>query len=182
MSNDQWGWVENEESRKKEERSNDYFNIEEGKQQFVLLSHFAPLAQVWDNGTKKYRVAEEGDSGVSMRGVCWVLQDGHIKEAKMPYTIVKFVRALRDDPEWEFEFPFLHTLTLNAEGAGTKEVKYSLTASPKKTELTKEVLAEFAKKPSPEDRVERIKGGGKESKGIEYPEEEINPEDIPFGD
>lgn len=178
---DSWDWVEKEETRKKEARSNDYFDIEEGANRFVLLSHFAPLAQVYEGG--KYRAAVEGDdpSKISTKGVCWIYQDGHIKEAKMPYVVVKAVRALRDDPDWEFKFPFPHTLTLNAEGAGTKEVKYSLTASPKLAEIPADVLAELAKKPTPEARVERIKGGPKEEKkGFEYPEEEINPEDIPF--
>lgn len=156
---DDWDWVDNEESRQKEERSKDYFNIEEGAQQFVLLTHCAPFPQVWDNATKKYRPAVEGDKNISMRGVCWVLQDGNIKEAKLPYSIVKQIRSLSQNPDWEFKVPFPHTLTLTAEGAGTKEVKYSLTPSPKQIEISAEVLAELAKKPTPEERVERIKEG-----------------------
>lgn len=184
MAHDSFDWVDQQEEKIKEERSKDYFNIEEGKQQFVLLSHFAPLPQVYDPATKKYRTAEEGDKNVSLKGVCWVLQDGNIKQAKMPYIVVKAVRALRDDPEWEFSFPFPHQLTLNAEGAGTKEVKYSLTPSPKKFEIPKAVLDELAKKKTPEEMVEIIKGNNKktESKEVKYPEEDINPEDIPFGD
>lgn len=185
---DEWGWVDNEEQRKKEERSNDYFNIEEGKQQFILLSHFAPFPQVFENG--KYRPAVEGDKNISMRGLCWVLQDGHIKEAKMPYTIVKAVRAIRDDSEWEFELPFPHTLTLNAEGAGTKEVKYSLTPSPKKVEIPADILKELEQKPTPEERVERIRSGGssqpksqdEEDDGFKYPIEEVDPDFNPFGE
>lgn len=189
---DDWDWVDQEDTRQKEERSKDYFNIEEGSQQFVLLTHIAPLPQVWDNATKKYRPAVEGDKNVSMRGVCWVLQDGLVKQAKLPYTIVKQVRALSQNPDWEFKFPFLHTLTLKAEGAGTKEVKYSLTPSPKKVEIAAEILEELKKKPTPEEMVEKIKEG-KVSRGSapahsapaetsapDYPEEDIDPADIPF--
>ncbi len=180
---DSFDWVDAQEEKAKEESGKDYFNIVEGKQTFVLLSHFAPLPQVWDG--KKYRVAEEGDTGVAMRGVCWVLQDDVIKQAKMPYTIVKAVRDLRDNPEWEFAFPFPHTLTLSAIGAGTKEVKYSLTPSPRKLDIPQTVIDELAKKKTPEEIVDIIKGNvvspsKSEDTGYEYPTEEINPEDIPF--
>lgn len=183
MPDKNWDWVDDQEQQNKENRGKDYFDIVEGKQQFVLLSHFARYAQVWDGS--KYRAAEEGDTNISAKGVCWVYQDGAIKLAKMPYTIVKAVRALHEDPEWDFELPFLHTLTLNAVGAGTKEVKYTLTPSPRKVELDPEVLKELAKKPSPEEMVEKLSGTAvspskPEESGYEYPEEEIDPADIPF--
>ena len=178
-NNESWDWVDQKEEKDAEERSKGYFKIQEGKQQFMLLSHFAPLAQVWTGS--KYRAAEEGDTNVSMKGVCWVLQDGLVKQAKMPYTIVKAIRALRDDPEWGFTLPFPHPLTLTAKGAGTKEVEYTLTPSPKVAPLSQEILDELAKKPTPEQIVDRIKGVHN-SDEVEYPEEDINPEDIPFGD
>jgi hypothetical protein len=182
MSTDPFGWVAQQEEKMKEERGRDYFDIKEGKQQFVLLSHFAPYAQVFDNATKKYRVAEEGDTNVSVKGLCWVLQDGVVKSAKMPYTVVKAVKALSEDPEWDFKFPFPHTLTLNAEGAGTKEVKYSLTPSPKPFLIEKSVLDELATKPSPEDMVEKLKGKVV-SAPVEYPEgEDLDPSQVGFGD
>lgn len=179
-------WVDKQEEKRKEERSKEYFNIVEGKQQFVLLSHCAPYPQVYENG--KYRPAAEGDTNVTIRGICWVLQDGIIKSAKIPYTIVKAIRALQQDPEWDFKIPFPHTLTLNAEGAGTKEVKYSLTPSPKQVEISAAILAELAKKPKPEELVEKIKGKASGASTvedtreapIEYPEEDVDISNIPF--
>lgn len=181
-----WNWVDDKEKEIAESKSKDYFNIEEGSQQFYLLSHFAPLSQIWDNATKKYRPAVEGDKNPSIKGVCWVLQDGLIKQAKMPYTIVKHVKALREDSEWEFELPFPHLLTLTAKGAGSKEVEYTLTPSPRKTEFSKEILDELAKKPSPEDIVEKIKGKSDidydavTRPPLDYPIDDINPDDIPY--
>lgn len=188
-------WVDKEEERMQDERSKDYFNIVEGKQQFVLLSHCAPLVQVWDNAAKKYRVAEEGDRNTSIKGVCWVWQDGVIKQAKLPYTVVKQIRAISQDPDWAFEVPFKHPFTLTAKNAGTKEVEYTLNASPKQIEIPQAVLDELAKKPTPEGIVERIKGGStrevsqgktdygnpsdETDNGFQYPDEDINPEDIP---
>lgn len=182
---DGFDWVDKQEEKKKEERSKEYFNIVEGKQQFQLLSHCAPYPQVYENG--KYRPAVEGDTNVTIRGICWVLQDGIIKSAKLPYTIVKAIRALAEDKEWDFKIPFTHPLTLNAEGAGTKEVKYSLTPSPRTVAIPAEILTELAKKPKPEELVEKIKNKASgntiedtREAPIEYPSEEINPEDIPF--
>lgn len=184
---DNFDWVDKEEERIKDEKGKDYFDIEEGANRFVLLTHFAPLRQVFEGG--KYRAAVEGDTNVSIKGVCWVWQDGVVKQAKMPYTVVKGIRALRDDPDWDFKFPFPHVLTLNAVGAGTKEVKYSLTPSPKKQEIPQNILDELAKKKTPEEIVEIIKGNKvsqrneeytRDAGEIKYPEEEINPEDIPF--
>lgn len=183
MTDAKFSWVDEQEKKINEDRSKDYFNIVEGDQQFILLSHCAPLAQVWDNGTKKYRVAEEGDKNVSIKGVCWVLQDGVIKQAKLPYTIVKAIKGFSDNSDWEFTIPFPHTFTLGAKNAGTKEVEYSFNASPKKVEIPKDILDALAKKPSPEDIIEKIKGTVAQEQPAEYPEaeaEEIKPEDIPF--
>ena len=169
---------------KVESNSGDYFNIKEGANKFVLMSHLAPLALKW-NGSK-YVPAEEGDDNVSIKGLCWVLQkddagEYHIKEAKLPYQVVKAIKGIAQDPDWDFELPFSHPLTLNAVGAGTKEVKYTLTPSPKKFEIPADILEEFKKKPSPEEIVEKIKGSNTDSpKAPDYPAEEINPEDIPW--
>lgn len=181
---DSFDWVDEKEKEIKDERAKSYFDIKEGKQTFVLLSHCAPLAQIFDPATKKYRPAAEGDKGASIKGVCWVLQDGLIKQAKLPYTLVKVIRGLQQNSEWEFAIPFLHTFTLDAVGAGTKEVKYTLTPSPKKVELTPEIQEELKKKRKPEEIVDFIKNGRKKQEGggtaIEYPADDINPEDIPF--
>ena len=182
MSNwDTWDEV----GEKVESNSGDYFKIEEGANKFVLLSHLAPLAQVYEGG--KYRAAEEGDTNISVKGVCWVLQKNDkdkyvIKEAKLPYTVVKAIKGIAQDDDWDFELPFKHPLTLTAVGAGTKEVKYTLTPSPKEFEIPQNILDELAKKPTPEERVEKIKGGSSDpaTKAPDYPEEEIKPEDIPF--
>lgn len=190
-NNDPMNWIDREQERRDEEQTKGYFNIVEGKQEFVLLSHCAPLKQVFDPSTKKYRAAQEGDTNISFKGVCWVLQDGIIKQAKLPYSIVKEIRGYQQNPDWEFKLPFPHSFTLNAKGAGTKEVEYSIQASPKKIEIAKEIIEELSKKPTPEDIVEKIKNGKNEPKkesgglvskenSVEYPKEPINPDDIPF--
>lgn len=189
MADDKMNWVDEQEKKNTEERSKDYFNIIEGANRFVLLTHCAPLAQVYNPTTKKYKAAVEGDTNVSIKGVCWVWQDEVIKQAKLPYVVVKQLRSLGQDPDWEFTIPFPHVFTLNAKGAGSKEVEYSLTPSPKKVEIPQDIIDELRKKPTPEEIVEKIKGRVSqgnteqvqtENKAPDYPEEELNPEDIPF--
>lgn len=187
---DKFDWVDAQEEKIQSERSKDYFNIQEGANKFVLLSHCAPLAQVWDNASKRYRVAEEGEKNANIKGICWVLQDDVIKSAKLPYTVVKQIRALQQDPEWDFQLPFPHTLTLNAKGAGTKEVEYTLNPSPKRMEIPEAILGELSKKLTPDELVEKIKGkvvsqGNTAEENApttmpDYPVEDINPDDIPF--
>jgi len=182
MSNwDTWDEV----GEKVESQSGDYFKIEEGVNKFILLSHLAPLAQVYEGG--KYRPAEEGDTNVSVKGVCWVLQKNEkdeyvIKSARLPYTVVKAIKGIAQDPDWDFELPFLNPLTLNAVGAGTKEVKYTLTPSPKKFEMPEGILDELAKKPTPEEMVEKMKGNNTApaASTVDYPTDDLKPEDVPF--
>lgn len=183
MTSDNWGWIDEQEKKNKEERNKDYFNIVEGDNKFVLLTHFAPFAQMYEGG--KYRPATEGEKPDKVVGVCWVWQDGVVKLAKMPWTAVKAVRALKDNEDWEFTIPFKHVLTLNALGAGEKTVKYSLTSSPKTVDIPQDIQDELSKKPSPEEMVEKLKGakvsqGNAELYKPDYPADELDPDDIPF--
>lgn len=93
MSDDKMKWIDEQEKKVKEERSNDYLHIEEGENRFVLLSHCAPLPQVYVPSEKKFRMAVEGDTGVSIKGICWVWQTQTIKQARLPYKVVKQIRA-----------------------------------------------------------------------------------------
>jgi len=149
-------WVDEKEKAMNEEKSKEYFNMQEGDNKFLLLSHCAPLFQRWTGS--KYETVDGNDEGVSVKGMCWVYQDGMIKSAKLPYTAVKLIRTYQNDSEWDLgDFPWTNMINIIAKGAGTKEVEYSLTISPKKTEIPADILKELSEKPSPEEIVEKIK-------------------------
>lgn len=151
---DKMEWVDKKEAQAND--SKDYFNIVEGDNRFQVLTYIAPQPLKW-TGTK-YEPAEEGDTGISIKGVCWVLQDDAIKLAKLPYTAVKAIRAFQNDEETRFEeFPMPYAINVKAKGAGTKEVEYQIIPSRKETPVAKEVLVELAKKPTPEEMVEKMK-------------------------
>jgi hypothetical protein len=87
------------------------------------------------------------------------MQDGIIKLAKLPYTVVKAIRELQNDEEYAFsEFPMPRLINLKAKNAGTLEVEYSVVPSPKETEIPAEILKELSMKDTPEQVVEKIKG------------------------
>lgn len=175
MTTNPMAWVDEVEVK----QTGDYFNIADGDNRIQLLTHCAPLPQVWDNALKKYRPAEEGDKNISIKGVAWVLQDGVIKQAKLPYTVVKAIRELQNDQDYAFtEFPMPRMINIKAKNAGTKEVEYQVVPSPKETAIPKDILTELSAKPSPEDIVEKIKGKVSQAKPVDYPEPDES--EIPF--
>jgi len=171
-------WVTDREKERDEEFAKGFFQIQEGDNRVQLLTHCEPLAQVWDNTEKKYRIAEEGDSNISIKGVCYVLQDGVVKQAKLPYTVVKAIKALMEDEDYAFEgFPMPRLINIKAKGAGTKEVDYAVTPAPKETSVSEAVIKELATKPSPEEIVEKLRGkvSQRKNEAMDIPEG-----DMPF--
>lgn len=107
-------------------------------------------------------------------------------------------------------FPMPYDIKINAINAGTKEVKYTVIPSPKTSPVGDEVLDVLSKqKPCKEiigifqeKNIEKHKGTGyfqeqqkaleelatslaqggslKPEESVEYPEDDVNPEDIPF--
>lgn len=180
MSND-LDWVDKKEEKDKEERAKLYFNIEEGENKFFVLSYIEPLALVYSPSEKKYRLAEDGEKATSIKGLCWVLQDDTVKQAKLPYTVVKSLRAYQRDNEWELaDFPWPHQVTLTAKNAGTKEVEYSVTLSPRKTDFTPGILEELEKKRAPSEIKEKMKEQAGPAQKPDYPEEDIDTSSVPF--
>lgn len=163
-------WIDQQEKNIAEDKSKDYFNFKEGDNRIVLLTHCAPFAQKWTGST--YIPAEMNDEGISVKGVCWVLQDGVVKHAKLPYTIVKQIRELMKDEDYAFEeFPMNRGLNLKAINAGTKEVEYTVIPSPKEYTVPQDILDDLAKKPSPEEMIEKMKA--KYQKPVQSHEEEV---------
>lgn len=159
------------------EKTGEYFKIQEGDNRVQLLSHCAQYNLKW-NGSR-YEPAQEGDENVSVKGVCWVLQDGVIKSATLPYTIIKSIRQLMLDQDYSFtSFPMPRVINIKAVGAGTKEVEYSVVPAPKESQVAEQILEQLAQKPTPEEMVEKLRAN--ESKKVSQEKDDIRPEDIGF--
>lgn len=174
-------WIDEQEKMIQEDKGKDYFKMQEGDNRIVLLSHCAQYLVKWTGTT--YAPAEKNDEGISAKGVCWVLHDGRIKLAQLPYTIVKAIRELMKDEDYAFEeFPMNRGLNLKAVGAGTKEVEYTVIPSPKEYQVPTDVLAELEKKPSPEEMVEKMRSKAPPTvkETHQEPDVEYDPDKIPF--
>lgn len=110
----------------------DYYKYKEGDNRFRLVSVCVP-----HNG--------EFQGKPNFKWLCYVLdrRDGKVKAHFMPHRVYKSIVALQQNPEYTFsEVPMPYDLTVQAKGAGTKEVEYSVVPARKEVPLTDDELAE----------------------------------------
>ena len=182
-----------------------FYRLKEGKNRVRVLTPLFPYASHFKVGAcvgkadcpecKKVVKDKDGkdkENLPSIKFVCHVLDmsDNQIKLAQFPLSIFLALRDLQNDPEWSFnELPMPYDITINAEGAGQPTVKYGVVASPKREPVSKEVEVKLSKLHTPEDInkakiIKQKKAVGlvaaESDEKVEYPKEEINPDDIPF--
>jgi len=184
--------------------SSDWFNIEVGSNKVRILTHFEILPYHFVNGKYEYcfgkEVCEHCKNGVPIttQWLCYLIdkredESGEIKIAKLPYTVVKKVQQLQDDPEWSFDStPMPYDITIKKvmkkDKNGRERPEYDVVGSPKREEIESEKLEELKEKNSVGEIKENIKNKKAKEQGIDLekkpePEnenEEINPEDVPF--
>lgn len=107
-------------------KSGDYLKLKEGANRFRLVSEC---------------LAHEGEyqGKPNFKWLCLVIDrtDGKVKPFFMPHTIYKQIVALQQSDDYTFVgVPMPYDLTINADGAGTKEVKYTLMPARKESPLT----------------------------------------------
>lgn len=106
--------------------SGDYLKLKEGANRFRLLSEC--LAH---NG--------EFQGRKNFKWLCYVLDrlDGKVKPFFMPHTIYKQIEALQLSEDYSFDdVPMPYDVTINAKGAGTKEVEYTIMPAKREVPLT----------------------------------------------
>lgn len=190
----------------------DWFKFQEGDNTFRILSEPVMIFEKFKVGLCYTDCGYQGSAKLLTRIVDRA--DGKIKLAKIPYSKGEELLGLENDADYGFTgFPMPYDVTIKAEGAGTKEVKYSAPLPRPAKPLSTEIVDELPKLKSIEEIVEKMKakqkekhiadgtwqknqeakaatakevsgarvtGGGKQDIGYDYPEEEINPKDIPF--
>lgn len=93
-----------------------------------------------------------------LKYVTFVSHEGVVKLYFMPSIIFKNLETLQDSDEYAFDsFPMPYDLTLNAVGAGTMEVKYTLLAARKESPVAEEILAQLADKEDVNAIVQRLR-------------------------
>lgn len=127
--------------------SGGWFKPKEGSNAIRVLSVPEELFEDYHNGICYTGCGFKG----SPKFLAYVLDraDGEVKLYKLPYGMFESITVFKDDEDTKFDdFPMPYDLKIHAIGAGTKEVKYTLTPSPKVVEVPAEILEALSKKKS----------------------------------
>lgn len=175
---DKWGEVEKLEKEKREE--GDFYKFQEGANKLRILTDFFGVNTIRRGNEFAGQVtaknqAIEGDQ-VTFKGWAWAIirETGELKIVQLSKTLLLAVYSLKKDSDYQFDgYPMPYDITINATGAGTKEVKYSVTPARQNSEVTEEEMAQLVKKKSIPDIIKAIQDkqdGNKPDTEIEYPE------------
>lgn len=132
----------------------------------------------------------------NVRYLFWLIdrKDNQVKLGKLTYGVFKQIGKLQEDPEYKFsEMPMPYDINIKYDPTATPASKYTVVPSRNNSELTSGELAEVENIKPTADIVARIKekkaaslrgetktvkAGGPDS--IDYPQEDISPDSIPF--
>ena len=179
------------------QKSGEWFKLKEGDNTIRILTE---LEVIFEDFKKGICYTDCGFTGTT-KGLAWVLDksDNQVKLMKINYNLMKTIGAWETDEDYGFNgYPMPYDIKIKAEGAGTKEVKYTYLPKPV-SPISDEVLDDLkSQKPiseivqiMKEKNIEKHKSEGTYGKfrseatnenadTIEYPTDEIAPEDIPF--
>lgn len=148
--------------------SGDYFKFKEGPNRLRLLSECLPHPGEF-KGTKNFK------------WLAYVLdrRDGKVKPFFMPHTVYKAIEALQMSEDYAFfDVPMPYDITVHADGAGTKEVKYSVMPAKKEIPLTASELNDL-KQAKPLAELQRILKDKREKQAAQAADEhDFNPRDL----
>lgn len=159
----------------------EYFKPQEGQNRVRLVSECLPHQSFYKNQ-------------LTFKWLCQIIdrKDGQVKPYFMPNTIYRHIEALQLSEDYKFdEVPMPYDITINAKGAGTKEVIYTTTPARANTPLTADEKKAIAEAPTIQELQTKIRENEKEGGEIqnkmkavsahdEMPEDFLN--EIPFGD
>lgn len=124
--------------------------------------------------------------------VCWAydLSAKRLTILSIPFGVAQELLTNMVDEEggWDV-WPMPRNINIKAKDAGKTIVKYTLVISPKEIAVEEEVLKELETKTPIDQMIEKEKvnqklkmeNGGTPQEGVpDYPDDEINPDDIPF--
>lgn len=125
------------------------------------------------------------NEALTLRFKTWIIdrKDGVMKLYDFPNVVAKALKTLKDDPDYAFDgFPMPYDITITAENAGTKEVKYTVLPR-KESPLTDEEVEILKTKTPAAEIVAKYQEKAKkeyESKNAIQLDEPVTPDDIPF--
>lgn len=199
----------NKDREEKNAGGGDWFKMKEGDNKIRILSNPTKFFEDFKRGICYSECGFQG----SMKYLTWVWDytDNKLKLAKLSFTVMEAIFGYMNNDEYAFDnFPSPYDTTINAKGAGTKEVVYTVIPARVNSEMSPAILDEVSKKKTTDEIIEKMKAKqiekdkangvyennairaermkqnpGKPSEEldtIEYPEEtaDIDPNQIPF--
>jgi len=170
-------------------RGSDFFKFAEGDNRIrvmampkVVASHFLGGKGVTCYGMTKG--CPHDHDKIDTKWLTWVLHEGTLKLARLPWTVVDYLANLEANPEYSFtEYPMPYDIIVTAKGAGTMDVEYTPIAARQNTPVDEVYLNDLRSKKTPEEIVDEMKRkqAAADGNGAKLaPDAEANPGDIPF--
>lgn len=136
-------------------QGNDWFKFKEGDNTIRILTEPVIFFEKFKTGICYTNCGYQGTA----KYLTWIYdrQDGKVKLAKIPYSIAEVLATYEKDEDYAFDgFPMPYDIKINAKGAGTKEVVY--TVLPKKAvAMADEVMHEVSKENTCEEIINKMK-------------------------
>ena len=183
----------------------DFFKFEEGNNEMRILTPFHVYAEHYSpSGYKGVCLGKEEGCGGCKEGtkptakwLAWGANKEGLKLFKFGHKIIKQISALQNDTEYSFEeFPMPYPINIKADGAGETTVVYTVMPR-KESKVNADLIKSLEDKLMPNQIVDGMKDKKKgvsesdkqaseeynnmgEKGKVDYPEEEIDPNNIPF--
>src|SRR3990167_7729443 len=154
-------------------KKGEYFKVKEGMNKVRLVSQCLPHESLY-KGQKTFK------------WLCQVIDrvDGKIKPYFMPHSVYCMITDLQLSDDYRFsEVPMHYDISIGAQGAGTKEVKYSVTPARLNVSITDVELAAIKEAPTVQEVQAKIRENEKEEippVAPMTPEEEKLADSVPF--
>ena len=134
-----------------------WFKFKEGRNSIRVLTEPEPFFEDFKRGICYTDCGYQG----SAKTLAYILDntDGKVKLMKIPYTISKLIGEYQLSEDWSFDsFPMPYDIVIGVKNAGTKEVEYTPTPRPVRSEITSDTLEQMSKnKKTPAEVIEVLK-------------------------
>ena len=166
-------------------QTGDYLKLKVGDNKVRIVSEFAKRVQHFKAGDcvgQGCQACLNVDNPPSSQYICWVIDrtDSKIKLAQFGMTIMKALKALSENPQYQFDIVPGYDITINRVGTTKEDTKYQLLPDRVDTQLTASETVEVQKLESPSKLILKFLDAQKKKLGLPVNEGEVNAKDIPF--
>tara|TARA_R100000501_G_scaffold2170_1_gene5354 strand:+ start:926 stop:1447 length:522 start_codon:yes stop_codon:yes gene_type:complete len=127
-----------------------YYRIEPGENKIRLLSECEPVASHFTGGKPEHCTMDDScklcisGSKKNVKVLCYIYdyEDSAIKEAELPWSVMKQIGELAESSEYGFEELPLYDIIIKKSGEGM-ETRYLVTPGKNEEPLSEEIMADL---------------------------------------